>query len=100
MTKLLSDWAALIGRHLRHVVRLRQRLVNMILLPCLFMLSFGVMFSSVVSVPGGGYLEFIVAGIFAQVMLTAVPGGAMGIVVGYFVPNDETQMAALRRGDK
>jgi ABC-2 type transport system permease protein len=78
MSKLLSDWAALIGRHLRHVVRLRQRLINMILLPCLFMLSFGVMFSSVISVPGGGYLEFIVAGIFGQVMLTAVPGGAMG----------------------
>jgi len=78
MTKMLSDWAALIGRHLRHVVRLRQRLINMTLLPSLFMLSFGVMFSHVVSVPGGDYREFIVAGIFAQVMLTAVPGGAMG----------------------
>ena len=80
MTKLLSDWAALTGRHLRHVVRLRQRLINMTLLPGLFMLSFGVMFSSVISIPNGGYREFIVAGIYAQVMLTAVPGGAMGTV--------------------
>jgi len=78
MTKLLSDWAAMIGRHLRHVVRLRQRLINMTLLPAFFMLSFGVMFSSIIAVPNGDYKEFIVAGIFAQVMLTAVPGGAMG----------------------
>src|SRR2546426_373685 len=26
-----------------------------------------------------------------------LPGGAMGIVVGYFVPDNDTQMAALQR---
>jgi hypothetical protein len=29
-----------------------------------------------------------------------LPDGAMGIVVGYFVPNDDAPMAKLRRGAK
>jgi len=80
MRKLLSDWLALIERHLLHLRRIRQRLVALTLLPTVFTLVFGVLFGSVISVPGGGYAEFVMAGIFLQLMLSSVPNSAIGAI--------------------
>ena len=80
MRKLLSDWLALIERHLLHLRRIRQRLVALTLLPTVFTLVFGVLFGSVISVPGGGYAEFVMAGIFLQLMLSSVPNAAIGAI--------------------
>ena len=63
MPKIFSDWLALIERHLLHLRRIRQRLVALTLLPTVFTFVFGVLFGSVISVPGGSYQEFVMAGI-------------------------------------
>lgn len=80
MIKMLSDWLALIERHLLHLRRIRQRLIGLTLMPTVFTLVFGVLFGSVISVPGGNYQEFVMAGIFLQLMLSSVPSSAIGAI--------------------
>lgn len=78
---LLTDGPALIGRHLLHLRRMPQKIIAATLLPMIFVLLFGVLFGSAIGMPSGGdYQEFILAGIFVQVMLTAVPNTAIGTV--------------------
>ncbi|WP_051399678.1 ABC transporter permease [Haloechinothrix halophila] len=76
----LSDCRALIGRHLRHLIRMPEKLVSATLMPMGFVVLFGLLFGSVISVSGGSYQEFIMAGIFTQVMMTCVPNTAIGTV--------------------
>ncbi|WP_019819311.1 ABC transporter permease [Saccharomonospora saliphila] len=73
-----SDAAALIGRHLRHLRRMPEKLLSATLMPMGFVVLFGLLFGSVISVSGGSYQEFIMAGIFTQVMMTCVPNTAIG----------------------
>lgn len=78
---LLTDGPALIGRHLRHLRRMPEKILSATLLPMVFVVLFGVLFGSAIQLPSGGdYHDFIVAGIFVQVMLTAVPNTAIGTV--------------------
>ncbi|MFE9635256.1 ABC transporter permease [Streptomyces sp. NPDC006463] len=76
----LNDGVICVERHLRHLRRAPGRLVNAVLLPMVFVLLFGVLFGSVIDVPDGGYAEFIMAGIFTQGVLTAVPDTSVGAV--------------------
>ncbi|MEU9031345.1 ABC transporter permease [Streptomyces sp. NPDC048383] len=76
----VQDGAVCVERHLRHLRRAPGRLVNAVLLPMVFVLLFGVLFGSVIEVPDGGYAEFIMAGIFVQSVLTAVPDTSVGAV--------------------
>lgn len=78
MTEVLQDWRALIGRHLLHLRRMPDKLVSATVLPMVFVVLFGVLFGSAIDIPGGNYQEFIMAGIFTQVMITAVPNTAIG----------------------
>lgn len=76
----VNDGLICLERHLRHLRRAPGRLVNAVLLPMIFVLLFGVLFGSVIEVPDGGYAEFIMAGIFIQGVMSAVPGTAVGAV--------------------
>ncbi|MGW3954158.1 ABC transporter permease [Streptomyces sp. NPDC004752] len=76
----VSDGLICFERHLRHLRRKPGQLVNAVLLPTVFVLLFGVLFGSVIEVPHGGYAEFIMAGIFIQGVMSAVPGTAVGTV--------------------
>ncbi|MFF8945261.1 ABC transporter permease [Streptomyces sp. NPDC014864] len=76
----LNDGMICLERHLRHLRRAPGRLVNAVLLPMIFVLLFGVLFGSVIEVPHGDYAEFIMAGIFVQGVMSAVPGTAVGAV--------------------
>lgn len=76
----VSDGLICFERHLRHLRRKPGQLVNAVLLPMVFVLLFGVLFGSVIEVPNGGYAEFIMAGIFVQGVMSAVPGTAVGTV--------------------
>ncbi|HZN73619.1 MAG TPA: ABC transporter permease [Micromonosporaceae bacterium] len=78
--KVLRDWLALIERHLLHLRRMRQRLIPIALAPAMFTLVFGVLFASVVVVTGGSYREYIMAGIVIQLMTSAMPAAAIGII--------------------
>ncbi|MEV7184248.1 ABC transporter permease [Kitasatospora sp. NPDC058063] len=80
MTGVLVEGTVCVERHLRHLIRMPGKLVSAILLPMVFALLFGVLFGSVIDVPGGGYHEFIMAGIFTQGVMSAVPNTAVGTV--------------------
>ena len=81
MTAALVDSRALVGRHLLHLRRMPEKLIGATLLPMVFVVLFGVLFGSAIAVPdGGGYADFVMAGIFVQVMITAVPNTAIGVV--------------------
>ncbi|MBC6447456.1 ABC transporter permease [Actinokineospora xionganensis] len=80
MNEVLTDWRALIWRHLLHLKRMPDKLISATVLPMVFVVLFGVLFGSAISIPNGGYQEFIMAGIFTQVMITAVPNTAIGTI--------------------
>ncbi|HEX7661620.1 MAG TPA: ABC transporter permease [Pseudonocardiaceae bacterium] len=75
----LSDTSALFGRHLRHLVRMPEKLLSVTLMPVAYVVLFGVLFGSAMSVPGGNYEEYLMAGILAQTMLTNVSSTALGV---------------------
>ncbi|MGW6441547.1 ABC transporter permease [Lentzea sp. NPDC055074] len=76
---MTMDVLALSGRHTRHLVRLPEKLIGVVLGPIIVVLLFGFLFGNVVVVPSGPYQEFVVAGGLAQVMLSLVGGTAAGI---------------------
>jgi ABC transporter DrrB family efflux protein len=80
LAKALRDWLALIERHLLHLLRMRGRLISVALAPTMFTLVFGVLFASVVAITDGSYTEFIMAGIFIQMIISAVPSSAIGVI--------------------
>ncbi|MFI1224663.1 MULTISPECIES: ABC transporter permease [unclassified Streptomyces] len=80
MRELAMDTAALTGRHMRHIVRVPEKLIGVTVAPVVMVLIFGFIFGSAMTVPGGGnYREYIMAGIFTQVMFSAVGTSAAGV---------------------
>ncbi|MFF1646921.1 ABC transporter permease [Streptomyces sp. NPDC051658] len=81
MTEAISDSFALVGRQMRHIRRMPEQLLGITVMPVAFVIVFGYLFGSAMQVPGeGGYKEYIMAGIFAQVMLTNITTTAVGVV--------------------
>lgn len=80
MTEALTDSIALTGRHLRHIARVPERLLSVTLMPVMYVIVFGYLFGSAMQVEGGNYREYIMAGIFAQVMLANLQTTAVGVV--------------------
>ncbi len=74
----LSDTTAIAGRNLRALVRVPQLIVFSAVQPVIFVLLFRYVFGGAINVPGVPYVDFLFAGIFAQV----VTFGAMGTAVG------------------
>lgn len=80
MNEVLSDSSALIGRHMRHLARTPEKLIGVTIMPIALVLVFGYLFGSAMSVPGGGdYHEYIMAGIFVQMMLAGITTTAIGV---------------------
>lgn len=76
----VEDSVALVGRQMRHIARVPESLLGVTLLPIAIVLIFGYMFGSVVR-PGAGeydYREYIMAGIFIQVMVSGMVTTATG----------------------
>lgn len=80
MTEAMRDSLALIGRHLRHLSRVPERLLSVTLMPVMYVIVFGFLFGSAMQVQGGSYREYIMAGIFTQVMLANFQTTAIGVV--------------------
>ncbi|GGZ25525.1 ABC transporter permease [Streptomyces poonensis] len=76
---LLSDSAALVGRHMTHLRRTPQKIIAVTLMPIMFVVVFGYLFGSSMQVPQGDYHEYIMAGIFAQMMLSSVINTGVGV---------------------
>ncbi len=75
----LSDSIAMIGRNLRHIPRVPEKLAAATFMPLVFVIMFGYLFGSAISVPGGGYREFLMAGIFTQFMVLGAATTAVGV---------------------
>ena len=76
---LLSDSLALAGRHMRHLKRAPQKILSVTLMPIMFVFLFGYLFGSSMNVPEGDYHEYIMAGIFTQMMLAGVINTGVGV---------------------
>lgn len=75
----MTEVNVLLGRHLRHLVRMPERLLGVTIMPIAYVVLFGVLFGSAMQAPGGDYRSYFMAGILAQTMLTNVSSTALGI---------------------
>ncbi|QKW22410.1 ABC transporter permease [Kitasatospora sp. NA04385] len=80
MNGLVADSSVLIGRHLRHLRRVPSKLIGVTLMPIAFVLVFGYLFGSAMQVPGGDYHDFIMAGVFVQMLLSGMGNTSLGII--------------------
>lgn len=79
MSEFVIDGWALIGRHVRHIVRVPQKLLSVTIMPVAFVLAFGYVLGSAMHVPGVEYREYFMAGVFAQVMVAGMTTTGVGI---------------------
>lgn len=66
-------------RNLRRMARIPEIVVFGLMQPVMFVLLFSYVMGGAIRVPGGGYREFLMAGIFAQTVTFAVAGASAGI---------------------
>jgi ABC-2 type transport system permease protein len=65
---------------LAHIRYVPEKLLDVTIQPIMFVLLFAYVFGSAISIPGGGsYKEYLMAGIFAQTMVFASGGSAVGV---------------------
>jgi ABC-2 type transport system permease protein len=76
---IFGDSIALFGRHMTHLRRTPQRILHVTLAPITFVVLFGYMFGSSMSVPSGNYHDYIMAGIFIRTMLSSVINTGVGV---------------------
>ena len=72
LTEAVSDTAVITKRNLIKIKRVPDLLVWTTMSPIMFVLLFAYVFGGAIDVPGVGYKEFLIAGVFAQ---TVVFGG-------------------------
>lgn len=79
MNGTLGDILALIDRHFRHLRRTPTRILGVTLTPVTMVLVLGYMLNKAITVQGhGDYLDYMMAGVGAQVALACVGGIAIG----------------------
>ncbi|MET7471583.1 ABC transporter permease [Micromonospora sp. NPDC005222] len=80
--RALADGWLMAGRNMRHVVRAPEEIILYFSLPIVFVLVFGYVFGSGMSVPGdGNYREFLLPGVFVMTMLYGLGATASAIAV-------------------
>ena len=78
---VLADTGALTGRHLAHLRRRPEQLVNAIGFPILMLLIFVFLFGGMMAVPGGGdYRSALLPGLFTLTMLFGVSSTMVAVV--------------------
>ncbi|GLY30395.1 ABC transporter permease [Kineosporia sp. NBRC 101731] len=75
----LSDAALLTLRTIKHTVRRPDQLMAAVLQPMMFFILFTYVFGGAISVPGNDYKQFVLPGVFGQIV---VFGGIAGMCVG------------------
>lgn len=79
---LLSDTLAVTKRHVLKITRVRETLFFSLIQPIMFVLLFAFVFGGAINVgPNGAqsYREYLIPGIFAQTVMFAIAGIAIGI---------------------
>ncbi len=74
---MLSDMWVIAGRGFLHMRR--EALADVTIQPVMFTLLFAYVFGGAIAVPGGGYREFLMGGIFAQTLVFGSFGVAMSL---------------------
>jgi ABC-2 type transport system permease protein len=81
VTEFLTDAGAVAGRHLRHLLRLPEKLVGFTVMPVVMVLGLGILFGGSMRVPGGGeYGAFAAAGVMTSMAVSTVALSALGMV--------------------
>ncbi len=78
--KTLDEIGVFVWRNLAHIPRVPERLLDVTIQPIMFVLLFGYIFGSAISVEGGNYREFLMAGIFIQTLAFQSMTTAVGVV--------------------
>lgn len=68
------DGLTLVGRELSRLRRAPGELVAMLIFPAIMVVLFGYVFGSAIKVPDGDYREYLMPGLFAMVIFSAVMG--------------------------
>lgn len=81
MPGFLSDTYAIAGRHLRHLLRLPEKLIGFTVMPAAMVLGMGILFGGSMRVPGGGpYGAYVAAGVVTAMAVSTVALSALGVV--------------------
>jgi ABC-2 type transport system permease protein len=75
----LRDVVVLTGRNVVHIAREPLRLSDVTIQPILFTLLFVYVFGAGISLPGGSYTDFAIAGLIAMNLTTSAIGTAVGL---------------------
>ncbi|MFI9276170.1 ABC transporter permease [Kitasatospora sp. NPDC052896] len=79
VVQMARDSWVIARRNLRRMTRIPEIVVFGLLQPVMFVLLFSYVMGGAIKVPGGGYREFLMAGVFAQTVAFAVEGASAGI---------------------
>ncbi|MEU1630355.1 ABC transporter permease [Streptomyces sp. NPDC020096] len=79
VVQMARDSWVIARRNLRRMTRIPEIVVFGLVQPVMFVLLFSYVMGGAITVPGGGYREFLMAGIFAQTVAFAVEGASAGI---------------------
>ncbi len=79
LTWAVRDTAALARRNLLHYTRVPQLLVFTFIQPIMFVLLFRYVFGGAVNVPGLAYVDYLMPGIFGQVVVFGAIATAIGL---------------------
>jgi ABC transporter DrrB family efflux protein len=79
VVQMARDSWVIARRNLRRTTRIPEIVVFGLMQPVMFVLLFSYVMGGAIKVPGGGYREFLMAGIFAQTVTFAVAGASAGI---------------------
>ncbi|MGD9739342.1 MAG: ABC transporter permease [Bauldia sp.] len=86
--KTLDEIGVFVWRNLSHIPRMPERLADVTVMPIMFVLLFGYVFGSAITIPGmtpspeaaAAYREFLIGGIFVQSMAFMSITTAVGVV--------------------
>ncbi|TDC61956.1 ABC transporter permease [Streptomyces hainanensis] len=95
----VADGLIMTRRNMAHLARSPEELILYFALPIMFVLVFGYVFGSGMTVPdGGGYREFLLPGVFAMTMLYGMgaTGSAVAVDVGRGVVDRFRSMPVAR----
>ncbi|MCQ4082189.1 ABC transporter permease [Streptomyces sp. RB6PN25] len=79
VVQMARDSWVIARRNLRRMTRIPEIVVFGLMQPVMFVLLFSYVMGGAIRIPGGGYREFLMAGIFAQTVAFAVEGASAGI---------------------
>jgi ABC-2 type transport system permease protein len=78
LTAIADGWV-MTTRYLQHVIRSPEQIIIYFSLPIMFVLVFGYVFGSGMAVPGDGYREFLLPGVFVMTQLYGLGATATAV---------------------